>query len=105
MLYYVAFGLAMSSADVGARCEHRRADMPMNPNLLRAISGLAGIVATVLFVYGFWLAWYAPFIALGVGLAFTVVWHGFLGRPIAAPLFSIVTGLMSAALSVMLFFA
>jgi len=104
MLYYVAFGLAMVSATVGQRCEQTRADLPMNPGLLRVVSGLAGILATVLFVYGFWIAWYAPLIAIGCGLALTAAW-AMIGQSNQSPLFSIVTGAASAVLCAILFIA
>lgn len=106
MLYYFAFGLAVVSAIVGHNAEFgSRADLPMKPALLRAVSGLASWAASVLFVFGFWISWFAPFLAFAIAIAFYALWQILLHRVMGAPLFSILTGAVGTILTPFVLFA
>ena len=101
MLYYFAVALAFLSSALGYRIDSGSAAYrPLNPAPLRVVGGLAAILSWVLFVYGFWIAWYAPFAALGAGLVLYTLWAGGFFRLIEPPLFAMVSGVVSIILSV-----
>lgn len=98
MLYTIAFALLATSADVGHRCEFDRASLPPMPGLLRFVSGTAALVAIGLLVYGFWIAWYAPLLALVAFLVVTWMRLTVLSRFVVEwPTYSILSGLGGAA--------
>jgi len=94
VIYFgIIFGVL--SSVIGQRCEQSRADMPMNPNLLRFVSGTAAIVAFALIIAGFFVAWYVPLLGLVAGVLVASLWGATPMGHINPPLASILAGLVS----------
>ena len=105
MLYYVAMAMAMTSAIIGGQVDKgRRADQPMYPMPCRIITTISGILAFVLLFSGFWISWYAPLVAFGLGYLFYIFWMMSPLQRMERPLAGILLGIASFVASTVIVF-